>query len=57
MPNAAKALAALAAVTLALVTTAPAQAAIICDEDGCRPALIISHPIVLGDDDCGCSAD
>ena len=56
MPNTTKVLATLAALALALIAAAPAQAALICDEDGCRPAIIISEPI-FGDDDCGCYGD
>ena len=54
MSNTTKALAALSALALALISTAPAQAEIICDEDGCRPAIIISEPSLLFGDDCGC---
>ncbi len=54
MSNTTKALGALSALALALISTAPAQAAIICDEDGCRPAIIISEPILLDGYDCCC---
>lgn len=56
MPNATKALAAFAALAVALIAVAPAQArsAIICDEDdGCRRAIILpgpALPIDLDDD-------
>ena len=43
----------LAAAMLTAALAAPASAAIICDEDGCRPALILPTPILIGDD-CGC---
>lgn len=50
-----KTIAALFAVALAFAATAPAHAEIICDEDGCRPALVLSEPSLFGDDDdCGC---
>jgi hypothetical protein len=54
MSNTAKALAALSALALAVIAAAPAQAEIICDDDGCRPALILSEPTLLLGDDCGC---
>ena len=46
-----KVLTIIAAIALAAIAAVPAQAEIICDDDGCRPAIIIHTPILLGDDD------
>jgi len=57
MTQASKALyAILAAAIFAASLAAPANAAIICDEDECKPAIILPGPLrpILIDDDCDC---
>lgn len=46
-------LAALTLMGLAAALALPASAEIICDEDGCKPAIILQDPLtsMLGDDD------
>jgi hypothetical protein len=40
-------------VLLALATAAPSSAALVCDEDGCAPAILIPGPVlIVADDDC-----
>lgn len=50
------ALTTLSAVALAFAAIAPANAAIICDDDECKPAIILPGPLLpIGiDDDCHC---
>jgi hypothetical protein len=40
-------------VLLALATAVPSSAALVCDEDGCEPAILLPGPVlIVADDDC-----